>query len=271
VEILVDLSKPALVNAIKLNLYTFFRYFQHSRLAEYSHDGVLSRWYTKVPHPWFNGVLSAVSPNKDSEQEVAQQIAYFQSKGVENFTWWLQPEVEETGWEDVLRSGGLHFTEDPPGMAVDLTLLADEDSRHTSLQVLRVEDQANLQVWGRVFGEGFEIPESMWQPILALLSDLGLQDPVRHYLGYLDGKPVATSTMFFGAGVAGIYNVATLPSARGRGAGSYLTRLPLLDARKIGYRAGILQSSEMGYGVYRRLGFEHLCDVGHYFWKEADD
>jgi len=35
----------------------------------------------------------------------------------------------------------------------------------------------------------------------------------------------------------------------------------------MGYRAGVLQSSEMGFGVYRKLGFEKLCAMEHFYWK----
>jgi hypothetical protein len=41
--------------------------------------------------------------------------------------------------------------------------------------------------------------------------------PVRNYLEYVEGKPVSASTVFYGRGVAGIYCVATLPEARGKG------------------------------------------------------
>jgi ribosomal protein S18 acetylase RimI-like enzyme len=67
--------------------------------------------------------------------------------------------------------------------------------------------------------------------------------------------------------VAGIYDVATLPEARGRGIGSTLTLVPLLDARRVGYRTGVLQSSEMGYEVYQKMGFQHLCQIENFYFK----
>ena len=94
--------------------------------------------------------------------------------------------------------------------------------------------------------------------------NLGYNGPSRNYLGLLHGQPVATSNVFLGAGVPGIQMVATLPEARGKSIGAALTLQPLIDARQIGYKAGILQSSDMGYSVYKRLGFRHVCQMEHF-------
>ncbi len=61
--------------------------------------------------------------------------------------------------------------------------------------------------------------------------------------------------------------VATLPAARGRGVGAAMTIAPLYEARQMGYHGGILQSSQMGYPLYRRLGFQHLCAMEHFYWE----
>jgi ribosomal protein S18 acetylase RimI-like enzyme len=94
---------------------------------------------------------------------------------------------------------------------------------------------------------------------------MGRDIPLRNYIGYLDGKPVATSCLFFGGGAAGIYSVSTLPEFRGEGIGAAMTVMPLLDARAMGYRIGTLQSSEMGFNVYKRLGFRHLCQIENFY------
>jgi predicted N-acetyltransferase YhbS len=60
--------------------------------------------------------------------------------------------------------------------------------------------------------------------------------------------------------------VATLHEARGRGIGAAITLQPLLDARKLGYRAGILQASDMGFSIYERLGFKHLCQMENFLF-----
>ena len=49
-----------------------------------------------------------------------------------------------------------------------------------------------------------------------------------------------------------------------------MTLIPLLEAREMGHRAGVLQSSDMALGLYRKLGFEKLCHGDHFPWREAD-
>jgi predicted acetyltransferase len=75
--------------------------------------------------------------------------------------------------------------------------------------------------------------------------------------------------MVLHAGVAGIFAVATLPQARRQGLGTALTLAPLHDAREMGYRVGTLQATEMGFPVYRQLGFREVCKLGNHLWKKG--
>ena len=77
----------------------------------------------------------------------------------------------------------------------------------------------------------------------------------KRYIGFLGEKPVATSALVLDSGVAGIYAVATIPEARRKGIGEFMTVVPLLEAEQMGYRVGILQASSMGYPIYKRIGF----------------
>jgi GNAT superfamily N-acetyltransferase len=69
--------------------------------------------------------------------------------------------------------------------------------------------------------------------------------------------------MGFG-GVAGIHNVATVPSRRRLGVGTAMTRAAIRYGRDLGYRVAILGASDMGRAGYERLGFEDVCVVRHF-------
>jgi GNAT superfamily N-acetyltransferase len=132
-----------------------------------------------------------------------------------------------------------------------------------------VTDAGTLKQWVSTLFSGFELPHSSGGALFDLLLDLGFDLPLRHYVGLLNGEPIATAELFLGAGVAGIYGVVTVPEARRQGIGAALTLSPLLEARAMGYRIGILHSSEMGLELYRRLGFQEYCKMSHYVWSET--
>ena len=78
---------------------------------------------------------------------------------------------------------------------------------------------------------------------------------------------MATASTVAGAGVVGLYQVATLPQARGFGLGTAISQAAMQDARRQGYRQAILHSTPMGLNVYRRLGFEPVTNFDIYLWS----
>jgi GNAT superfamily N-acetyltransferase len=270
-EILTDLSDIALAGAVQANLQAMFRSFGSSDQAEVGGDDRFFRWHTQIAHPWFNGALSLRAPDETAAQFAGQLIAYFRSRQVDSFSWWCTAEIAISAWRPVLESLGYFYVHETPGMAVDLAGLSMTARQPESFEIHDVDTLAALQEWTRVFIEGYGLSGEFVQPYYKLVASLGLSLPFRYYLGFLGGKAVAASTLFLGAGVAGIYNVATIQEARGRGLGGALTVYPLLQARQMGYQAGILQSSEMGYPVYQRLGFRKVCDVEHFIWSTKEN
>ena len=259
-----DVSDEALVTAIRANMCDFFRHLSRSIPDEHFENGMFTRWYTPLPHPWFSGVLSANRPGEHDEAFIEEAIRYFHSKGVNTFTWWMEPHLKRSDWEPILSQHGFGFAEDTPGMAVDLDEINESPQPVDGFEIRRVDDEESLRTWANVFINGFGLPPA-WESItFDLWRQFGLDLPMRNYLGFLKGKPVSTSTLFYGAGVAGIYCVATIPEARGKGIGAALTLKPLLDAREMGYRIGILQSSPMGFNIYQKLGFRHLCQIEYF-------
>jgi GNAT superfamily N-acetyltransferase len=263
---LTDLSDGSLARAIKANLYAFFRNLGNSDQVEYYKDPGLIRWRTQIPHPWFNGVLSTQTPGDSSSTLIRENLDYFRIHQVESITWWVDVGVQLNTWgKPLLLQGFVHNTA-IPGMAVELATLPPEIHLPVGFEIHLVDRESMLETWSKVFIRGYELPDE-WQPAFyRLIASIGIDLPYRYYLGIWNGVPVATSTSLLAEGVVGIFNVATLPTARGQGFGAQITLAPLLEGRQTGYSAGVLQSSEMGYPVYQRLRFRRLCSMEHYYW-----
>jgi GNAT superfamily N-acetyltransferase len=194
----------------------------------------------------------------------------FRSKKLPMF-WWTGPATRPPGLGLLLEAHGLKHAEDFPGMAMSLGQLKDAPSGPAGLSIQRVLDLVSLQRWGDVAVKSFGLPDFVAEPGVDVFRSAGLEaaSPLRCYLGILNGEAVAASTMFLGAGVAGIYNVGTLPAARRRGIGAAMTRVPLLEARERGHRVAILHASALGKPVYEALGFREYCTLGSYMWMPS--
>ena len=102
-----------------------------------------------------------------------------------------------------------------------------------------------FEVHARLLPRAFGIPESAQDWFTQVTLNVGSRDDYLHYLGFLDDEPVACASVLYSDGVAGIHAVATLPSARRRGIGAYISAVPLFEALDRGYKVSILYASEM--------------------------
>lgn len=260
-----DVSNEALVTAIRTNLCDFFRHTSRSNPREQFENEMFTRWYTPFPHPWLNGVLCWDLPRNGVRSFIAESIRYFHDKAVNTFTWWTAPHLRASDWEAVLSGHNFGLSRDTAGMAVDLHEMNGFMPQVDGLEICPVEDETSLRMWAKVFTRGYGLPPEWERVTFDLWRKLGLDFPIRNYLGTLNGEPVSTSSLFIGGGVAGVYCVSTLPWERGKGLGTALTVKPLQDARKMGYRVGVLHSSGTQNGMYKKLGGRQLCQIENYY------
>lgn len=83
-------------------------------------------------------------------------------------------------------------------------------------------------------------------------------DHLSFFMATLDGRPVGTSLAVKTGDLGGIYSVGTVEEARRRGVGSAVTWAAVEQIRDWGCTAAVLQSSAMGYPIYRSMGFEEV-------------
>ena len=158
---------------------------------------------------------------------------------------------------EVCESKGLQVGGKIPGMALSPI---PEGPGRDALEVRSLSSD-NLPVYLDVFCEGFGFPREMAANFVT--EDLLAMEAGDHMVGYIGDEPVAVASVFDTGDVAGVYNIATLPDHRGKGYGAAVAWAATERARLRGRRHAILQSSEMGYRVYSRMGFEtvrtYLC------------
>jgi GNAT superfamily N-acetyltransferase len=271
-DILTDTSSTSLRRATIRNLMDFNRHVRLSPHADCGEAGGLFRWTTPIPHANYNGVVASSGPSDRASGHAASIVEFFRARGTPSVIWWIDADVEPDAWAPALLPLGFARGPDLPGMAVELAALPGEpgDADASGAMVRRVDGHAERRNWARTFPVGYGLrPEwaGAFFDVYASLDDRGgPARPLRSYVGYEEGVPVATSTLFLGAGVAGIYDVATIPEARGRGHGTAVTLAPLREARSLGYRIGILHASPMGHPMYERLGFRDVCRLEHFTW-----
>ena len=234
--------------------------------AEERDDGRIRWTIGNSPIDYHNCVVHADLRREEADGEIEASLERMQAHGVPG-SWHVGPSMRPSDLGERLVAHGFEYGGDDIGMAVDLSEVPEEMPTPEGFVIERVRDEAGLAAWIEALGLGFgEGPvEAEWAG--EMYRRLGFEGSWRHYVGLLAGEPVATATSFFGAGVAGIYFVCTVERARRRGIGAGLTLTALREARDLGYSIGVLGSSEMGYPVYRRLGFEEYCRIGLYEWR----
>jgi ribosomal protein S18 acetylase RimI-like enzyme len=269
-SVLHDLSQPALEAANQANIVAQMPVMAQLRLEGVEiHDGPDVRWsITGLAHPFFNGVMDARFLPTEAEARIEATLDRFRARDLP-LSWWVFPASTPVDLGDRLQAHGLDHVSDALGMAVDLRALNEDVRAPLGLEIERVSDVEALKGWIYPMATCFGFPDFGTDFMLDAYARIGF-DPVSpwsHYLGRLEGEPIACSSLFIGAGVAGVYNVATLPEARRQGIGTALTLAALRAGRERGYRVGVLQASDLGAGVYRRLGFAEVCSFGMYLWS----
>jgi GNAT superfamily N-acetyltransferase len=214
-----------------------------------------------------NVVLSARFTADDADRRISELRARYLEVGT-GFVWWVAPSDRPPGLGSRLVAAGLTLEGMAPAMAADLEDVPLDEPPPPALEIVPVTDLATLREFLSVieadwleYGGGQ--PTAVQRRTLdAWLNEIPprlASEPVPlRWIGRLDGQVVATSRIAIGAGVAGLYAISTLPAHRGRGFGRAMTIAALRAARSIGIRIGVLQSSDLGYGVYKRLGFREL-------------
>jgi ribosomal protein S18 acetylase RimI-like enzyme len=232
--------------------------------------GVLLQCVSGAPVPFANGVVGARLAPEDADERIDEVVETFVRHAVPGI-WWVGPNAEPADLPRRLERRGFVHQEAMPWLAADLHEAPRGGApAHRGLHVERVRDTRADAAWLQAMTEGFGLTDPA-RDLLGELSTRSGYDPTGawvRFVGMLDGRPVGSSGLSMtGGGVAGIYNVATVPAERRHGVGHAMSRAAMLHARRLGFRVAVLGTSSMARSLYTRLGFREVCVLHLYAWE----
>jgi GNAT superfamily N-acetyltransferase len=206
------------------------------------------------PIPIANAVWADAPDERSAIRGLAASLEEIQTRGVNSAVVVLDGLTP--GVEAEARRLGLTGVERLPGMvATPSTFRSPEGSAPEF--VLVGDDPTLLEVALDVTVRGFEAPRELMESLFASAMSA---EPVELWLAYAGGDPVSTATGIATGDAVGIFSVGTPPEHRRKGYGAWATARAVGSAFEAGASFAYLQSSEMGFGVYERLGFEQVCE-----------
>jgi len=166
--------------------------------------------------------------------------------------------------------GLVQLSEQPwiPGMAM-YPISTDDGPSLAGHEIVEV-GTGELDDHIRTTAAGLGLPQDV---VSSFMTPAALEDPDQTlYTGYTDGEPVSTGVGFRTGRTIGIYNISTVPEARRRGYGEAITRRIATDGARVGCDVAILQSSDMGFPIYKRMGYQTVVEyMGYIEPPKAED
>src|SRR3954447_6769702 len=230
---------PAWAALAEANYCAFISSIPGAEVADTPH---LLRIHTPLPTPLTNPALCRDLPNGDAlDALIAETRAYFAARGGP-YGWYVTPHTTPPDLGQILTGHGLVHKINSRSWRLISRRSPRPRPRRGAPSKRCAAGSPGPRGSGRLRRD-MARPPALVGPFVIALEALGFGPgrPLRHFLARLDGAPVATATLFTGGGAAGIYNVATLPEARGRGIGAAVSHAALHAARAGGETVGVLQ------------------------------
>ena len=243
-------------------------YLGTSPLAQVEQTNSLHWVITKVPSNDYNGVLSTQLTDSAIDSTIQRILDRFQAERLP-FVWFIDQDTTPIDLSGRLVSRGCSRLDPGQGMAIELPALPDLLLKRSDLVVRRVntpdELEAWMDVWTQMHGEAR-------QPRIALYKSLLLRSDhrFRHYVAWLNGKPVGTTQLFLGKRSAGLYCEAVLPTYQRQGIGTALVVEALREAYLAGSTTVFTGPTPESASMYRRLGFRVFKSQGDMYHRWPD-
>ena len=256
------------VQTVDQNLRQAMRFFGEATPAgEVSVAGGAQLVYSGLDYGVFN--IALLTQPVSTERELAAILSacgrfYRQRKA--RWSFWLCEDLLEPALRrnrEVFAEAGMRVISQAPGMVANA--IGPASRPLPQIECRPVADAASRSLFTGLTVTCFDIPFAVGRAIYD--QEAAWQGSYRGFLGIVDGVAVSIVALVRSPEALGIYSLGTLPEYRNRGFGEALLRAALAMDRAGSTEPLVLESTEAGYSLYRRLGFRDVTSFTVYLTR----
>jgi len=263
-KIIQSLTAPDLAESMDNNNVGFWTTYGDHPGGYYKNEPDIAWSVAGLNFPLYNCFLRYDLAEENFETELENFMDIIKAHKLPAY-FWQASASKPAGVHERLEQSGWKQARQAPAMAMEISEVESMEPI-PGFTVKPVQNDQQRRLWADILNRSVgmndqDITETIKVELMISKKNNNLQ---HRYLGYLNDKPVATGLLHLESGLAGIYCIATLPEARRKGLGSFLTIKLIEDSSKLGYKVVALTSSEMGYRVYSKIGFKDIFSYTNY-------
>ena len=193
------------------------------------------------------------------EREIESVKTFYQYQSVP-WSWWIAPNATPSDMIQRLKDHGLVCNFRRPVMVAPLPF--HSHSYKSDIHVSHATSTHDLKIASTIRRRSFGFPEGVAENYFEAMAEnwLSRKRGTLYMAGLAGEAPSAIGALITGAGLPGIYMMATLPERRRYGLGSAILKHILMQATQQQYKFIVLTASPLGYPLYSKFGFVHVFD-----------
>ncbi len=218
-------------------------------------DGAVAM-FSGLDYGVFNiGLLTRPAADGELETRLADLARYFRERTL-RWSFWLCDDLLDAAArkreKHTFSTFGLRAISQPPGMLAPALLAPVRPL--PKIECRPVRDAAARTVFAEITAVAFDIPYTVAHTVYS--REEAWNGDYQGFVGLVDGRAVAIVAIVPAGGAIGVYSLATMPSLRRQGYGEALLRAAAAEIQqRTGLTQLVLQSTDAGYAMYRRMGF----------------
>ena len=249
---IIELKNPDIV---QLGVEAIVDFYRTMAIDQLPFSG-MSAFATGVDSSSLNVLLDYKDQDEFKNEDIAAIQNFFKTYQV---PWgWFKTAVSKTTH---IESHGFHLSYEMPGMYFDLSKKLPD----FAIDVQISEMHGDLKKWIEPLQEGFPSSDNCegYRKLNAKLLLEG-EKKLRHFTAFRENEAASSGTLFISDRSVMLHNLATKNKFRQCGMGSALTLYMMNEAKKAGYTHCYLDSSDEGFNLYKRLGWQVYCSTSVY-------